>query len=245
MRLIPAILLFLMATITFLTWTIPVAVVVNALTLPDKLNYEGLEGTLWSGKVDAVQFNTLQVVDVSWQLKPLSLLMGKLAVDVDFGDPRDAQLYSGRGSIAYGFSGIGAQDVILRVPADTLRQFSPVPMNPLAGRLVIELANWQTQQAICQELDGQGTWLNAGIDLNGPIPLQTISATLDCDNEQLAMRLDGNNLLGAAGNVLVRDGKQYQVDLLLNPAPELPAIVTQGLTMFTKPNAKGEFAIKF
>lgn len=79
---IKAILIVFSLYLIFLIINLPAGLVISSVDLPDKIKISSISGTIWSGKADRFNYSSIDLGSVSWELKPLNLLLGELSVDL-------------------------------------------------------------------------------------------------------------------------------------------------------------------
>ena len=238
------ILIFVVSLFLLTMAKLPVALVAERAPIPSNMSYEGLSGTVWQGEIQRLQFDDWLLTDVQWQLAPLALLTGNAAFDIKFGKARDSQQLSGKGQFSYGISGILANGVTVRLPANNIKQMLPIPMGDIGGRVIATIEQYAKGDALCRELSGDLTWTKAEVDFGGRIALGALSSALSCDNAVIVAAFDGQNRLGLEGVARIESPQAYNFDGYLKPDAELPASLHQGVSMFGKADSKGKYKIK-
>lgn len=78
------ILIVLFLYILFLLVSLPASVVLSFVTLPKNIKLSSVSGTIWSGLARDVKHEStgLELGTIHWQLQPLNLIIGELALDV-------------------------------------------------------------------------------------------------------------------------------------------------------------------
>lgn len=109
----------------FLVATTPANLVASALKsqLPG-IQLSGLSGSVWEGSLDEVQVRRQNLRNVGWSINFLSLLTGKLGVDMTLVDPKA----KGSFHVSVGFGGIPElRDVQLKIPLKEIVKYIPTP----------------------------------------------------------------------------------------------------------------------
>ena len=112
----------------FLIATLPAHLVVTQDKIGNQAKIGNVTGSIWSGKIDAVQVDKVIIKNVEWQFAFVKLLTGKLALDIEFGSQRKLLEPSGSGILAYGFSGAEAADWKIKFPAEMVTQNIKLPI---------------------------------------------------------------------------------------------------------------------
>ena len=66
----------------FLISSLPANILLSNLNLPKNISINSVSGTVWSGKIGQLQVSSINVGKVSWDLRPLYLLVGELSADI-------------------------------------------------------------------------------------------------------------------------------------------------------------------
>lgn len=236
--------LFLISFLLFAVVLAPLSLIVNQLPLPKGVSYKGLGGTLWQGKVDALETNGVLLEDIQWRFDLSNMLIGNVGFDIKFGNPRNSRQFSGRGIVSTGLSGHLVNDFVFRMPADGVKPFLPIPVGDISGRLITKVDIFEVGQPICEQLSGEFIWTKAGVDINGLVSFGTIASTLLCEDNSLVAKFDGDNSLGIEGSALLKSASQYGFEGYIKPDASLPAIVHDGMSMLGKMDNKGRYKVK-
>ena len=235
--------LFVLVFIVLTVFTVPVNLIVKQLPLPKNIAYQELNGTIWQGNIKALQVKKTVLTQVKWQFLPLNLFTGKLAFQVRWGNARASHELSGSGVASIGLSGYQLADTKVRIPANAVKSLIPFPMGEVYGRVVLDVNSYTYAEPVCEQLNGELIWTQAGVDVNGKIDFGVISSVLTCENNQVISTFDGENTLGLQGRAIVKSQKSFGFDGFLKPSSELPAIVHQGVGMLGKADNQGRYKI--
>ena len=66
----------------FLLINIPANLVLSTFKLPNNISLSSITGTIWSGKVNRFKYSGIDLGSMSWELHPLSLIIGNLSADI-------------------------------------------------------------------------------------------------------------------------------------------------------------------
>ncbi|MDP4535612.1 type II secretion system protein N [Alkalimonas collagenimarina] len=215
--------------------------------LPPELRLGLVQGTLWQGQLTAARYQSIELRAIHWQLKPWSLLTGKLVVDVQAGDLAEAQQPYVKGQLSYGFSGVQLSDTLLRYPVAQLAPMLTLPLPIDAdGQLMVDIELYRQGAPWCQQLSGQASWQEARLQPpTGWIDLQHIFATLHCEEGELVLLTDGQNPLGLDVAARLIASGQFTVDGTLKPDDTMPEEVHQAMQFVGAPDAEGRYRIRF
>lgn len=219
MRIVAYITLGLLAYAGFLLTTFPAerAFALLGQQVPH-LRASGLSGTAWSGKVALLQLQNHDLEKLQWQLKPWSILFGRLDLDIKI-DSGDVV-----GSVRVGLQsdgGIRLTDVDMRLSATEVSTLFSVPVD-LGGQFVVQLQSAQMMGNVLQSAEGLVRWQRAAVVVPSQAlgeyvaQLSTVDGAVQAQikDEGGPLQLDGvanlkpDGRYDFAGAVSVRDPQQ-------------------------------------
>jgi len=238
--------------LVFLIWliaTIPARLVLAHVSNAVPMFYaEGVSGTIWSGSaarmsITAPGFNH-ELGETQWQLHPLSLLAGKLALTLDAKNDRDH--IASDAAISLG-GRIYLKNTELSLPAALIRNWYPVPAQ-IDGLLSLQLKSLSVANAVIDDLDGVLTWQDAQIDFAGaPVKLGGIVAKLALGDKG-EYKVDLSDLggpLGVAGQLLVAPTERnWSADLKVTPKAGFDPAVAGMISQFGAKDPSGAVSLK-
>lgn len=236
--------LFIVFALIFAIVKVPAALVAKFLPLPQGVAYKELEGTLWQGSIRQAQYNNQLINNINWRIQSSHLFTGSLTYQVSFGQPRQSQDISGKGLVSFGLTGKKVEQATFRMPAANVKPLLPIPMGAIAGRVIANIDEYVLGQPICQQVTGNISWNQAGVDIGGNVEFGTIDADLSCEQGQLLVQFDGQNSLGLTGQARIKSLQQFGFDGFLKPSAQLPAVVHQGISLVAKIDGQGRYKIK-
>lgn len=209
----------------------------------------GASGSIWSGSAANVIVKAAgqqqELGRTKWDLKGLPLMLGSLSMDITANN--DQQNIEGH--ISVGMSGrISADKLSVSVPASTLQQFSPLPVD-LEGEFELYLKSLEFADNKVSALDGSLTWqgARAGMGIK-PVKLGNYVAQLSLGDkgEYIADVSDlGGSELGISGRVTFEPiQRQYDVNARIKMQPSINPQLKGMLMGFGKPNREGEIEVK-
>ncbi|OFI33584.1 general secretion pathway protein GspN [Alteromonas lipolytica] len=223
----------------------PASQVANRIDLPRNVKLGQVEGTLWHGEVDRVVVNNIPVNQLSWDVSPLALLTGHLALELDAGNMRDAAAIAFTGPLSlslFDLQSVTAEDFLLYLPVDrVLAEVQlPLPVNA-GGRFRVNIESLSYSGQGCDEMMAYGDWLNARVaGTRGPIELGTFSAQIRCQNEQIVIDVAEPNAFGLSMQATAnQDFSGFKVKGQFKPDPSLPQEVHDAAMFFGRPDASG------
>lgn len=147
---------FLVALAAFLPASLALAQVEKRVP---GLRFEEVSGTLWRGSAGRIELRSQTLGRLQWQLSPLSLLGGAVAIRAHWQDgEREA-----RGRIWFRDRRLHLHEVDARMPAAVLQSALGVPeLRPL-GRVVLRLERMEIEQGRATAVEGEGWWRDAAV----------------------------------------------------------------------------------
>ncbi|MGL4250347.1 MAG: type II secretion system protein N [Aeromonas sp.] len=242
--------LFLAAYFFFLLATLPAALVVRHLPLPDQisnlLKLEGVSGTLWSGQAARLQYASEAVSQLRWDFNGWSLLRFAPEVAIRFGERNGI---NGQGSIGWN-GNLFARDLTLNAPApwllDRIPMRLPFPLT-VTGQLQLKVEQFAQGAPWCDNLYGNLDWYNASADTPaGKLDLADPEVKLTCLDSKLVAELkQGSEAVQTSGRLELQPDGQYLFQGNLKPGPALPSQMQQGLPLLGQPDRQGRFPLRY
>ncbi len=178
--------IFFAAFAVFITFTLPITVVVSWFNLERLgVSYGRAEGTVWAGSVENVAWRGVSLGDVQFAFRPSALLLGRASISVEV---------DGSGALAGGAiieRGMGklfrVRDAVLTAQVDQL----PV-LVPVSGSVALNIIEATFDTGGCRSVDAdlQTDALarpSNGLDWAGPV----LSGTASCVEGAVLIPLTG------------------------------------------------------
>jgi general secretion pathway protein N len=231
-------LFFLTAYLIALLVSLPAEQVYRAARQTGSLPVElyGISGTSWHGRARTMLIEGIQVQDVEWRLKPLSLIIGRAELAVS--------LRIGQGS-ANGVAGRTlrgawyARDV--RIDAGLADLSSAAGLDAgLRGRIAGTIAQARIAGGQVRALDGEVEITGVAIDepLNMNLGSFSVNAETRDDGIHAALA-DREGALRAQGSAVLQPTGEWRARLRLAPRNEADAGTRDMLRMLGRPDAEG------
>jgi len=211
---------------------------------PEVVRLAGVEGTLWSGRAAGGSVAGLGVRDVHWRLRPLSLLLGRVAAAVD------CRLADGFVSTDVSASKHRVQLGDLKA-STSLQALAPVlptrGMRGLANLTVSSLSledGWPTAMAgelKLAQLQVAPLVASGGAAQLLPLGDYAVDLGTGPHGEIAANFKDtGGGPLEVSGTLLLDAMRMYMLDAFVKPRADAPQPLVQGLAFMTPdPDASG------
>ncbi|NOX08833.1 MAG: type II secretion system protein N [Gammaproteobacteria bacterium] len=238
--------LLMLAVISFLVFFVmqfPMAQLVSWVQGDaDQLRSANMEGSVWSGQVDKLQYKDIMLGPVVWQLQPLALLTGAIEYKVFFQTP------DGGGELLLGRHLSGdfyLQDVQALLGTQFINQ--QFPLVKLAGTLQLDIQALVFSDALVQQLEGRIIWQEAVMQRPFLVPLKQIQMDLGTDEKDvLAAIKDVDGTLDVDIDLTLNKlSNSYQLKGSVKPRKSADANLRETLSMLGRPDRAGRYVIQY
>lgn len=193
-----------------------------------------LDGTLWSGSCSGLTFGHTALGDLSWDLRPLRLLRGRLAAHLTLAGPITAA-----GDVELGFGEhFTARNLTADLPLDP-RLLPDMPQE-LSGRAHAELALVEVERGVLSELRGK-IEAHDLVDRSGTTtPLGSYVVNFPGGGDGLTGKLhDLDGPLALDGTLRLTPQGGYELEGLIAPRAGAPRELVSNIRFFGSPDATG------
>jgi general secretion pathway protein N len=209
---------------------------------PQGVNLTGLEGTLWSGRAAAGTVGDLALRDIRWTLRPLRLLLGRLAATVE------ARLSDGfvSANVSASPSSVALSDVRASTSLATLRGM--LPLSGVRGDASVSLDELELAGGAVTKVLGElrlaklevAPFVPTGSRELLPIGNYTVSF-IEAQNAGVnATFVDSGGPLEVTGTLELDAARAYTLDGFIKPRPDASQTLVDGLAIVTaEPDAEG------
>lgn len=229
----------------FLVITLPASQIINRIALPPNISFAEPEGTIWNGRTSNLKYNGVLFNQISWEMAPLKLLLGRVELEVNVGsNRRNSQDIKIDGTVALGFSSFSVNNLTINAPAERLIGYFPLPV-PLEaeGRFNVDIKEAEFTQH-CQTIDAIGKWNNASVSgMAGMIDMGNFIADISCQQPNILVSIKDANLLGIDAVATINPKFNVSVQGRFKPDPSLPREVHQAAQFFGAPDGEGYFPL--
>jgi general secretion pathway protein N len=229
------------AYLLFLLITVPADRVAGLLAQNTPgLELQSVTGTLLSGRAQRAVIHGLGMGPVSWSLRPLPLMMGRLEYRLDLQDP----VIRGKGDVGSGLSGhVYLRDLRVALKPDPLvNHFSPVPVQT-SGDVTLLIESLELVDGFPGELSGQLEWAGASIIEPVALSLGYVEASLHGESNNVVCRLTGTGQTALSGDFSLTKAGDYRLNLLLTPGAGVTTDIVDGLKAFGQARPGGAYLI--
>ena len=237
-----------LVVITFLTGLLarlPAGVVLGWV-LPPEIATRGIEGTVWSGSMAALEVNEVGVGPIQWRLSALALLTGTARADIE------AQLPGGffDGVVSAGMGGtIRILDAGAQFALGPVTRYSEI--GPSTGTARLRINEMTVQQQTPQSIDGELTLVNLVYPPVSPTLVlgdHRLVFAPDSGNDQYPMGATVESLSGPfdiAGRFFLSAEREYSMRASLALQPDAPAQLRDNLRFLGTPDASGRVPLDY
>ncbi len=203
----------------------------------------GVEGSIWSGYCSGLVVRGVGMGDLTWQLRPARLLLGKLAARIDLQHPPTTSLLA---DVEVGFGDtVVARNVTASLPLDpTLLPGAP---QAVTGTLHVNLTLARvTKQGVVRDLKGRIEARNI-VDSSGDVtPLGSFAVTFPGGaSEPTGAVQDLGGPLAVQGKLVLTPQPGYDLSGYVTPRPSAVPALVNAIEFLGTPDDQGrrEFAL--
>lgn len=207
------------------------------------LQLSQLSGRLWKGNAKQTIYQGRNLGSLDWNLKPLSLLTGKLGSDFKLNSTEiQAEGYAKTGSN----NQLTLKDTVIRINAANLPLEGIASAVQANGTVIATIKSLDYTDQQIEHLEALVNWNNASI--SAPIELKLgaveIDANGDAGNITANIKSAKESQLDISGTVTVDPELKYQSDILIKTKPNTPAEITNMLPLLGQTQADGSVVLK-
>ncbi|MFO7592810.1 MAG: type II secretion system protein N [Pseudomonadota bacterium] len=206
----------------------------------------GVKGRIWDGEVAAVRYKAREVGTLNWQLRPLSLLLGKLSMPLSLQLP-DGYLEANL-TLPADMTAIHASEVKGQLPVSRIQGMLPYNFISIDGTLALNITEVELDaEGKVKALSGRINWLGAEMSAPQALSFGDLQADLELDEEgsvQAQLRDLGGPLSLDAQFVLQPQGS-YSLKGTVAAADGASDTLRQGLGLLGRPGSGGRYPLDF
>jgi general secretion pathway protein N len=243
MRVIGYVILGLLAYAVFVIATLPASQAIALLQqrLPT-MRAAGVTGTAWSGEAAVLQLGNQNLQHVDWQIKPWSVVLGELEVDVVLDDADLA------GSASLGLKPDGAvhlSNVNLRLDAGRFSALARTPVT-LGGQFDLQLDSAALKGQQLNAATGQVRWQRAAVTAPVTQPLGEFVAQLSTTKDGIKAQIkDDGGPLQLNGSALLTPQGAYTFNGSVAVRDPQQQMLVQGLHAMGRPGPDGRVPLRY
>lgn len=210
---------------------------------PPDIQLSGISGSVWNGAATEGLAAGVYFRDLSWQLKPLSLLTGKLAFTTRF-DPASGFMDADV-AVAPGGAVI-LSNVAGTLPLDLLHN-AVRQLRGISGNVTLNLDELLIENSSPVSVTGTIGITNLTAAALSRSPIGNFEAVLSSDADGINGAVkDVSGVLAVAGTLKISKQSEYSLIGTVATRPDTPDSILQQLRMLGSPDAQGnrEFRIE-
>jgi len=211
-----------------------------------QLQLAGMEGSIWSGRVGSLVYRQALLGEMSWQLSPLSLLLGKARLKALL-QSQDGYLQSWV-STPLGGGHVELADTEGQLPLTELTRFSPYLPVVLEGLVSFTLPVLEVA-ADGHLLQAEGTVIWHQATMSAPQALEFGDLQMVLHTEQAGQVTgtisDRGGPLKVAGTLNIEPDGRYRFNGTAAAAADAPASLVRSLGWLGKPDAQGRYRLSY
>ena len=213
----------------------------------NRLSFDTVEGTLFSGKAKSASFGSLRINDLNWELSPFYLFLLTANIDVTGGAVRETEQIYVDGNMKLSLLNpqkFTASNARIMMPVKPLLAQVELPVTVVAsGRFRLDIAS-MTYNEGCQQLSGTGNWLQAAMNINSkPLTLGGFNAVLGCEASALAIQISPDNGIELDAKILLAPNGKYSAKGQFTIPNNFPNEVKQGAVYFGEAKGQGRYEL--
>jgi len=244
---------FLLTFIFFVLHFMPANIAVSMAKpyLPKQLSLGAVSGSLWQGSVTQLRFkdrNQEQTFNnLSWSISASSLLMINLVADIKFGNIRQKDEYSGKGTIKFGLLSkeLRVSNANVRAPVSLLMAQAnlPLPINA-KGRITVKVKEYQLGEPYCKMLNADISTQQLQIQgLSGWFAIDELAAKGKCKSGEVTFAVSKENDLGLQLDIVLAAKNKFTVDGFIKPKANMPKDVHDAVKFLGRPDPQGRYKV--
>lgn len=209
-----------------------------------QISISQLSGTIWSGTAGHIQYQSIQLDNIAWEIHPLALLTGKIKLSIEINDPE----ISGSATLGFDREGLAyLDDLEGKLPAHALTQLLSLSIATPTGSLDLEIdAIRFSDKQLPTEVSGQITWHDAGISSPLSLLLGTLLLKLDTLEEDTRIHIsDKGGPVKIDVTLIVSNDGNYRINGALLPQSDSNQELNSTLSLLGQKDAQGYIHINY
>ncbi|MCG6869893.1 MAG: type II secretion system protein N [Gammaproteobacteria bacterium] len=209
--------------------------------LPPKIHAAALQGTVWRGVARHVEWKGYEAGRVSWDVKLLSLVLGRLAVDLDVADAP----VTGTGAAYATPLSMGLSETRLVTRSDLFNRGLQNYGAAVSGEVFVNLESLKGSGDGPNDAKGTILWKDAYLETPAQIPFGNVKLDLTQEGDTTIGTLsnDGERIT-LKGDIRVEPGWNVQATFLVSPTEKTPPGIRESLQLLGEADASGAYTLR-
>ena len=247
------ILLGIAAFFIFLIISAPAAIITRTIENYTPARFQLVSGSVWNGSAGLMQLPGISVGPIQWKIKPLSLLRGALAMqlDIDNNNTGNSDIRGNAFVEVNAFGDVKLENANLSADAEWLFTQAAIPA-AAAGRFQLQLERLSIGlKDRLPEVQGTFSWQNASVTYPQVYDLGEYQIALNYESsDENPVELvkgdikDINSPLQVYGTALLYTSYRYVLDINVNATDNAPADLKRVIPLLGTQNADGAVNIR-
>lgn len=204
------------------------------------INVSGIEGSVWSGSAAQATIQGQRFHPLEWTVHPLSLLLGKAELGVEF----TVEDGFGKGNAGYSLlGGYYLKDVEAWLPLTMVARFVNLAALRPGGKININLEKLHFDGKSVTAAEGKLAWLDAEITVFQPVPLGNYEFTLHHEEESeniVGVLSDKGGPMEANGRLSLTPAGDYEFNAQIAVRDNSRQDLKQALQSMGRPDREGK-----
>ncbi|MBT2971425.1 MAG: hypothetical protein B6D72_18230 [gamma proteobacterium symbiont of Ctena orbiculata] len=207
-------------------------------------NYATMKGSLWRGKMEAINYKGTPIDKLKWRFTPSSLLLGRVGFDLKL-HYLNHRLY---GHLARNLGGeIRLQDITGQLPASLITDLADLGQIAVAGDVELDMNHLAIEAERIASAEGEIRWLNPALVRPFNVKESNLKAEVTTDDNG-TIRVKINDLDGATsvdGELNLTTDGNYDLNGAIKPGAGSDPGLSSALKAVAKSQPDGSYQIKF
>ncbi len=203
---------------------------------------QNITGTVWQGRAAKIQVQDQAFERVSWDVKPLSVALGQLEIDIAFsGNGR-----KGQGTLALGSDGsLNIIDFTGSIPISEIDHYFNLPID-IGGLAEVRLDKVSLMGETITYAEGEVRWKSGKVTSPLSIELGDFLMTLSTDESGIQGKLsDEGGAVDISGTAQLNADNSYKFSGKIAPRGSKNAMLAQGIRALGRAGSDGRITLEY
>lgn len=202
------------------------------------------KGTIWSGSANRITVYQTQLDNVSWEIHPLALLIGRLKLSIGISDQKN------KANATIGFNTQGLtyiEDLNGVIPANILSQLPYVRNAPPSGSLTLAIDSIHfSDTQLPVEADGEIIWHDAELGSPFSLSIGTLLIKLKSQDNDIQIHIkDRDAQIKVDTTIVLRNDGSYKIQGKLTAKPNTNQNLMSTLALLGKKDSRGIIHVNY
>ncbi len=218
--------------------TMPLVHPLAHVKIPDKIGFNGLDGTIGSGHVDQLSIDRVLFSNINYQLDVTCLLSLRICYQLDFDQGQ------GLVSAALLDQNLALNDFQISYPLENLSVYADKLLVQPSGNLALDIESLTFDQQTLNQINTRAVWQSAGVS-GESINLGNYELTLVSEKQAYRFELrDKKAVLTVDGKGKLKPNGHYTVNISIESQPGLEPQIKTALEFIAKKQGLNRYQIR-